>query len=213
MKAMILQHKSFGILDPERVEVTDGGQLYKYLVFKDKNGVEWHDLVSQFGPFDQYIAVDEAGRVVSMETNPDAMQIGGFNVIGLKTNSDFAWTRGPGGTVYGKIWNGSAIVEPEPEPEPIPDEISRRQFFQHLAVIGIISKDEALAAMQGGVIPAPLQAIIDQLPTDDDKFNAQMFVVGAQNFNRLHWLTDVVRQAMQWTIDQRDHFWRDASKI
>ncbi|WP_244636197.1 MULTISPECIES: hypothetical protein [unclassified Brucella] len=26
------------------------------------------------------------------------------------------FTRGPGGTVYGKVWNGAAIVEPEPEP-------------------------------------------------------------------------------------------------
>ncbi len=97
--------------------------------------------------------------------------------------------------------------------EPLPDEISRRQFFQYLAVIGIITKDEALAAMQGGVIPASLQAIIDQLPTDDGKFNAQMFVVGAQNFNRLHWLTDVVREAMHWTLEQRDDFWREAAKL
>ncbi|MBQ0707835.1 hypothetical protein [Ochrobactrum sp. AP1BH01-1] len=111
---------------------------------------------------------------------------------------------------YGPILEYS---KPDPGPEPAPDEISRRQFFQYLAVIGIISKEEALAAMQGGVIPAPLQAIIDQLPTEDDKFNAQMFVVGAQNFNRLHWLTDVVRQAMNWTLEQRDDFWREAAKL
>ncbi|WPM81174.1 hypothetical protein R5W60_05630 [Brucella pseudintermedia] len=104
-------------------------------------------------------------------------------------------------------------VPPEHTGQVIPDEISRRQFFQYLAVSGIISKDEALSAMQGGVIPAPLQAIIDQLPTEDDKFNAQMFVVGAQNFNRLHWLTDVVRQAMNWTLEQRDDFWREAAKL
>lgn len=179
------------------------------LIFRDENGVDWFELAQKF-PHAFYIAIDDNNRVCSMEPNYESSQIAG-HLIGI--DSDYGYTRGPGGTVYGKIWNGSAIVEPEPEPEPIPDEISRRQFFQHLAAMGIISKAEALAAMQGGVIPAPLQVIIDQLPTDDDRFEAQMFVVGAQNFNRVHWLTDKVRQAMAWTLEQRDEFWRDAAKL
>lgn len=179
------------------------------LIFRDKNGVDWFDLAKEF-PHPFYIAVDENGRIYSMETDFQATQLAG-HLIGI--DSDFGYTRGLGGTVYGKLWNGTAIVEPEPEPKPIPDEISRRQFFQHLAAMTIITKAEALAAMQGGVIPAPLQAIIDQLPTEDDRFEAQMFVVGAQNFNRLHWLTDKVRQAMAWTLEQRDEFWREAAKL
>lgn len=43
--------------------------------------------------------------------------------------------------------------------------------------MGIITKADALAAMQGGVIPTAIQAIINHLPSDDDKFNAQMFIV------------------------------------
>ena len=104
-------------------------------------------------------------------------------------------------------------VPPSPEPEATPDEISRRQFFQYLAVLEIITRQEALAALQSGAIPAPLQAIIDELPSEDDRFEAQMFIIGAQNFNRLHWLTDRVRLAMQWTLEQRDYFWREASKL
>ncbi|APY14198.1 hypothetical protein GJU93_16235 [Brucella sp. 10RB9212] len=103
-------------------------------------------------------------------------------------------------------------VEPEPQPELVPDEISRRQFFQQLAVLEIITRQEALDALDGA-IPAPLQAIIDQLPTDDDKFNAQMLVKGAQNFNRTNPLAEIVRQAMQWTIEQKDNFWRQAAKL
>lgn len=179
------------------------------LIFRNSEGADWFDLAKQF-PHPFYIAVDDNGRIYSMETDFQACQLAG-HLIGI--DSDFGFTRGIGGTVYGKLWNGTAIVEPEPGPEPTPDEISRRQFFQHLAAIGIISKAEALAAMQGGVIPAPLQVIIDQLPTEDDRFEAQMFVVGAQNFNRLHWLTDKVRQAMAWTVEQRDEFWRDAAKL
>lgn len=126
-------------------------------------------------------------------------------------------------TEYGQqLWNDAIAgrygpileyKEPPINPGPISDEISRRQFFQYLAVLGIITRQEALAALQNGVIPAPLQAIVDQLPTENDQFDAQMFIIGAQNFNRLHWLTDKVRLAMQWTLDQRDDFWREAYKI
>jgi hypothetical protein len=212
IKMPILSYKSFGTLEDDRVELIESDQVYKYHVFRDANGVEWHELVNQFGPFDYYIAVNDQGRIFSMESDPDQSQIGGLEIIGLKVGGDFPFTRGPGGNVYGKVWNGSAIVEP-PVTEPIPDDISRRQFFQYLSVLEIISRAEALAAIQTGTIPASLQAIIDQLPSDDDKFNAQMFVVGAQNFNRLHWLTDKVRLAMQWTVEERDDFWRNAAKV
>ncbi|MBK0022208.1 hypothetical protein IAE29_12825 [Ochrobactrum sp. S46] len=111
---------------------------------------------------------------------------------------------------YGPIFD---YVEPEPQPEPIPDEISRRQFFQYLAVLGIISRQEALAALQSGAIPAPLQAIIDELPTEDDQFEAQMFIIGAQNFDHLHPLSDTVRLALEWTVEQKNDFWREAYKL
>ncbi|MRN67867.1 hypothetical protein [Brucella sp. 10RB9213] len=210
------QHTEIVELPPQQIGVDEDGepifgkpQMQPVLVFRDASGIDWFDLAREFHhPF--YIAVDEDGRVYSMEADFQSSQIAG-HLIGI--DSDYGYTRGPGGTVYGKLWNGTAIVEPEPEPEPIPDEISRRQFFQHLAAMAIITKAEALAAMQGGVIPAPLQAIIDQLPTEDDRFEAQMFVVGAQNFNRLHWLTDKVWQAMAWTLEQRDEFWREAAKL
>ena len=184
-----------------------------YYVLVNDDGVEWHDLVSQHGPFDYYIALSDAGVIFSMESDADASQIPNNNLVGIKVSEAFNYTRGPGGTVYGKIWNGVAIVEPEPEPEPIPDEISRRQFFQQLAVMEIITKADALAAMQGGIIPTPLQAIIDQLPTDDDRFDAQMFIVGAQNFHRLHPLSETVRLSLAWTLEQKDAFWRDAAKL
>ncbi|MEN5279255.1 hypothetical protein ABE527_20245, partial [Brucella sp. TWI432] len=90
---------------------------------------------------------------------------------------------------------------------------SRRQFFQYLAVLEIISRQEALAALQSGAIPAPLQAIIDQLPTEDDRFQAQMFIIGAQNFNRLHPLSETVRLSLGWSVEQKDDFWREAYEL
>ncbi|WP_024900047.1 hypothetical protein [Brucella rhizosphaerae] len=111
---------------------------------------------------------------------------------------------------YGPIFD---YQEPEPGPEPVPDDISRRQFFQYLAVLEIITRQEALAALQSGAIPGPLQAIIDQLPTEDDRFEAQMFIIGAQNFNRLHPLSETVRLSLGWSAEQKDDFWREAYKL
>ncbi len=179
------------------------------LIFRDANGADWFELAKQF-PHAFYIAIDDDRRIYSMEPDFQSSQIAG-HLIGI--DSDFGYTRGHGGTVYGKLWNGTAIVEPEPEPEPIPDEISRRQFFQHLAVMGIITKADALAAMQGGVIPTPIQAIINHLPSDDDKFNAQMFIVGAATFHRTHPLAETVREALSWTVEQKDDFWRQAAML
>lgn len=166
--------------------------------------------IAKDDPHKFYIAVDGGGVVFSMTDDIEQSQIEGADIIGI--DDDFGFTFGPGGTVYGKIWNGNAIIEP-PVTELVPDEISRRQFFQYLAVLGIISRQEALAALQSGAIPAPLQAIIDQLPTEDDQFEAQMFIIGAQNFNRLHPLSDTVRIALGWTVEQKDDFWREASKL
>lgn len=45
-----------------------------------------------------------------------------------------------------------------------------------------------------------------QLPTDDAKFDAQMLVVGEQTFSRSHPLSERVRQAMQWTVKQKDGY-------
>lgn len=186
-----------------------GGEMVGIIIFRDANGIDWFELAAQF-PHPWYICVSDEMRIQSMESSHENSQIAG-HLIGI--DSDFGYTRGPGGTVYGKIWNGAAIVEPEPEAEPIPDNISRRQFFQQLAVMEIITRGDALAALQGGTIPAPLQAIIDQLPTEDHKFDAQMFVIGAQTFDRLHWLTDNVRLAMEWTLEQRDDFWIAAARL
>lgn len=154
--------------------------------------------------------------------NPDHTMLGGsvrtseYGVVPLCIHADYdleygrkLWDKAQAGQ-YGPIFD---YVEPEPMPEPVPDEISRRQFFQQLAVMEIITKADALAAMQGGVIPAPLQAIIDQLPTEDDQFNAQMLVIGADTFNRTHPLAETVRLALEWTEEQKDDFWRDAYKI
>lgn len=203
-------------LPPAQIGIDDDGEpifgperSVTALFFRNAAGEDICQIAKD-DPYNFYIAVDDTGIVFSMTDDIEQSQIAGADIIGI--DEDFGFTFGPGGTVYGKIWDGTAIVEP-PVTEPVPDDISRRQFFQYLAVLEIITRQEALAALQSGAIPAPLQAIIDELPSEDDRFEAQMFIIGAQNFNRLHWLTDRVRLAMQWTLEQRDYFWREAYKL
>lgn len=57
---------------------------------------------------------------------------------------------------------------------PIPASISDRQFFQQLAIVGIITQDQALAS-NAAVIPAPLLTIIDAMP-EDQQFAAKMLI-------------------------------------
>lgn len=110
------------------MEVEAEGQIYKYLSFRNANGVEWQDLVAQFEPFDFYIAMTDEGRIVSMESDPDASQIAGLEIIGINVSEDFNFTNGPGGTIYGKIWNGSTIIDPAltPTPADVDQERDRR---------------------------------------------------------------------------------------
>lgn len=136
------------------------------------------------------------GGMPSLEGYPN-----GTIEVPLKPGADHEWQDGR--------W---VYVEPKSGMEPIPDEISRRQFFQQLAVQEIITQADAIAAMTRGTVPVPLQTIIDILPKEEH-FGALMLVIGATTFQRTHPLTEIVRQALQWSIEQKDIFWRDAARV
>lgn len=111
-------HSEIVELPPQQIGVDESGQpifgkpqKQPVLVFRDEQGTDWFDLAKEF-PHSFYIAVDNDGRIYSMETDFQSSQIAG-HLIGI--DSDFGFTRGPGGTVYGKLWNGTAIVEPPKE--------------------------------------------------------------------------------------------------
>ncbi|KAB2689650.1 hypothetical protein [Brucella tritici] len=168
-------------------------------------GIDWY-LVQDALPEDYVFVViwTETGRYAGSSVDASTFFPAGMTVLAY-TKAEF-----DAFDVSGKVWSGSDWVS---RPASIPKEISRRQFFQQLAVMEIISKEDAKSAMQTGTIPQPLQAIIDQLPTDDDKFNAEMLVIGADTFDRTHPLAETVRISLGWTDEQKADFWRDASKI
>lgn len=99
-----------------------------------------------------------------------------------------------------------------PPPPPVPQTISDRQFFQQLAVAGVITQAEALAAVKTGDIPAALDSIVQSLPPED-AFNAEMLLSGATIFDRSHPMTAALAVAMGWTTEQLDALWTAAAAL
>ena len=99
-----------------------------------------------------------------------------------------------------------------PSDDPTPKSISRRQFFQYLAIIEVISQEEALLAIAGKEIPAILNSLISSLP-EKDQFNAKALVLGATSFDIDNPLSSVIRVLMGWSEEEKRNFWQKASKI
>lgn len=118
------------------------------------------------------------------------------------------------GRRYDEIMMQAGMQYPDPyvpPAPPVPTSISDRQFFQQLAIDGIISEDEALAA-NAAVIPAPLLVIIDQLPAGQ-RFDAKMKISGATTFLRDDPLTIAIGQAYGMSPGEVDDFFVAAAGL
>jgi hypothetical protein len=105
-------------------------------------------------------------------------------------------------------------IPPPPQPLPVPETVSDRQFFQALAMppYELITREEALAAVKTGEIPAAMVTLINALP-DESRFGAEMLLSGATEFKRAHPLTAALGLAFGWDNAKIDQFWRDAAKL
>jgi hypothetical protein len=104
------------------------------------------------------------------------------------------------------------VTDPYVAPVPeVPQQISDRQFFQQLAVLGIITEAEALAS-NAAVIPPPLEALIDAMPVDQ-QFAAKMIVSGATIYHRDAALTVAIGTAYGWSAGQIDAFFTAAAAL
>lgn len=92
-------------------------------------------------------------------------------------------------------------------PGPVPERISDRQFFQGLATTGLILKEEALAAVKTGEIPAALGAFLEDV-SEDERFAAHMLLAGATVFERSHPLTIGIAAKAGMSPQELDAFWR-----
>lgn len=110
-------------------------------------------------------------------------------------------------------YDGTNFTAPVVTPLPaiIPD-ISDRQFFQQLAIVGIISQDDAIAAVATGTIPPAMAPLVAALPADQ-QFSAKMILCGATTFKRTHPLTEAIGQAYGMSSPQIDAFFQAAALL
>ncbi len=105
-----------------------------------------------------------------------------------------------------------------PEPaDPLPRgpivDISDRQFYQQAASAGMITKEDALAAVRTGFIPIALQAVVDTITDPDEKFLAEMLLSGATIYKRDHPLTEAIGAAFNMTPGDVDEFFIAAANL
>ena len=104
------------------------------------------------------------------------------------------------------------FVAPPPPPPAVPQTISDRQFFQVLANRQLITKQEALAAVSVGTLPAAMDALLAGM-SDEDEFAARMLLQGATQFNRSHPLTQAFGAGFGMTPEQIDELWIEADAL
>jgi len=95
---------------------------------------------------------------------------------------------------------------------PVPAEVSDRQFFQQMAIEGRITQQEALDAVGSGIIPAAMDALVEQLP-ESQRFAARMLIRGATIYRRDHPVTELIGQLYGMTGAQIDDTWRAAFNL
>lgn len=101
---------------------------------------------------------------------------------------------------------------PQTPTRAVPHEISDRQFFQQLAVMSLITEEEAIAAVSTGTLPPAMVGFIDQLAADQ-RFAARMALQGATTFLRTNPLVETFGEMQGMTSEQIDDLWRAASLL
>ena len=134
------------------------------------------------------VRVERDGAVLFVPANPG--------------NLDFAALVDGGGEI-------GAYAAPPP---PVPGSVSDRQFFQALALGGMITEAEALAAVQTGALPPAFEAFVAALPSGE-QFGARMALSGATIFRRDHPLTAAFGAASGKSPAEIDDLFRLAASL
>jgi len=123
--------------------------------------------------------------------------------------STWSITFAPGATDLQKAAAQAILASFTPN---VPGIISDRQFYQQLAIQGVITQAEAIAAVGPGTLPAALASLIAQLPAGV-QFDAKMKASGATQFSRSSPLVATIAQLFGWDGPTTDTFWIAASQL
>lgn len=96
-------------------------------------------------------------------------------------------------------------------PPPLQMEISDRQFFQQLAISGLITEEEAYTYMQIGQLPSAFVSMIDRLPADQ-RFDAKMKLM-ANTFRRDNPYVGVFAAMKGMPSEHVNDLWRAAATL
>jgi len=128
---------NFGKFTASQEIIISQRESYKALFMRDETG---QDLVEALRarPHPFYIAVDDAGKIVSMASEPEKIQLPDHDIIGIDETQGFSF--GETGNVYGAIWDGNQIIAPpvvmpELSPRQLRLALSRLGKLQDLAII------------------------------------------------------------------------------
>lgn len=98
-------------------------------------------------------------------------------------------------------------VPPPTTPTGMPEVISDRQFFQAAAIKGLITEEEALAAVRTGTLPDKLRDFVAGVTDPEQHFAIEMTLSGATQFERHHPLVDMIGHALGYSDEQMDALW------
>ena len=120
-----------------------------------------------------------------------------------------------GDPIFHRDGDGNVIqtFSTEQDAVPVPTIISDRQFFQAIALMGVITQQEALDAVRTGTIPAQMQLFVDAISDPIERFSATMLLSGAIEFRRDHPMSLALMNANGWSAQQADDLWRFAATL
>lgn len=92
-------------------------------------------------------------------------------------------------------------------------DISLRQFFQQLAIAGIITQDEALAVYDNRrTLPAKIETVVAAMSAND-AFDARMHLLGGQTVERNHPMVKIFCTSQNMTPLDIDALFRAAGAL
>jgi len=165
---------------------------------RNEHGQSLADLFEE-NPHPFYIAIDDMGRVVAMESDEEKIKIPKHQIIGI--DSDFGFTHGENSTAFGKIWNGEAIVVP---PASIPA-LTSRQFWQAALVLGV-TEEGLLTSISNSDDPLYIE-------DEGERLEVSIDIRKATSFRRDYPLIDDMAAAYNIPQEQMDALWQWAAQI
>lgn len=103
-------------------------------------------------------------------------------------------------------------IDPAKMPPDIPSSITDWQFFQQLAIMKLITEQEAEDAVASGTLPKALVSLVEMLP-EQARFSTRMLLKGSTVFRRNHEMTDTIAWLYGFDRDAVDDLFRSAGAL